>query len=70
MEKTYKVITVLKIGKMYIQHSNTLETAKKIYDNSIEEECDNCYLLEEEINWSMTGDSRNRILSQYKNPQS
>lgn len=66
MEKDYKFITVYKFGEMYIEHFNTLEAALAEFNKAIQDECDFCYLLETEHQFSKTGDSCNKILSSYK----
>ena len=65
MRKTYKVISENEFGEMYIEHSDSLETAMKIYNKSIEEGYVRCYLLEEDTKLSITGDSLNKIMSTY-----
>lgn len=66
MEKTYKVITGYEFGEMYIDHYNTLECATAEYNKAIQDECDFCYLLETEAQFTTSGDSCNKILSSYK----
>ena len=66
MEKTYKVITEFSFGEVYIEHFNTLQTATEVYNKSIEDGCDRCYLLKTETDFQTSGDSCNKILSEYK----
>ena len=65
--KTYKVITVFEIGVMYIEHFNTLKTAKDVFKQAIKDEAETVYLTEEELHWSGSGDSEDKVLATYKN---
>lgn len=69
MGKTYKVITGYEFGEMFIDHFNTLESATEEYNKAIKDECDFCYLLETEAEYTTTGDSCNKILSTFKRKQ-
>lgn len=66
METTYKVITIYQFGQVYIEHFKTFEEATAEYNKTIKNECDICYLLETERQFQYSGDSCNKILSEYR----
>lgn len=66
MKKSYKVISSFGLGEMFIEHLNTLECAKQVFDKAIKDECEVCYLLETKADLSFCGDSYNKILKSYK----
>ena len=65
--KTYKTITIFAhVGVMYIEHFDTLEAATNNYKKAIEDAANIVYILEEELHWSGSGDSENKILATYQ----
>ena len=65
--KTYKTITIFAhVGVMNIEHFDTLEAATNNYKKAIEGAANIVYILEEELHWSGSGDSENRILATYQ----